>query len=914
MEKLVNEKNYIEEERDYWKSNLEYAEITEEIITMERLSNKIERGEFELALADSIVQKINGTFGNSELVKFITYLTALKVEILALFDKEESVVKTPVHEKELKLKNEFILLYDSIQVNDSIRDALNKVKSTVVGGFKNQHIDMTEVLREIDTNYVNDLRIQLTFLYNQMHNERQIEKYAHVEENQIAFVIEETEFSIKLKIVFNKSKISENKIKAIARTYEKVLENVIGNRECVINQMDLISQYDLDVYSKCSLGFNEFEKEETIISVFLKNVELYGNQIAIEKEEESVTYDRLNLLSDRLACGLVTILQDHPSEHIGILMDRNPNMIISILAILKIGKVYVPINTEYPNAKIQEIIEDARITVLISDQVSVTEELLNHDENLVIVDENQIDCYCAKEGTIIYEKEKFRNTPAYIIYTSGTTGKSKGVIVNNRNVLNLLRNTNSPYEFSCNDIWTMFHSYCFDFSVWEMYGALLHGGKLIIIPKEIAKDTASFYSLLVEKGVTVLNQTPGAFYSLIDVDKKVEEKRLALRYVIFGGEALTVSRLKEIMDKYEETQFINMYGITETTVHVTYKLLSKKDLDDTGSNIGKPLPNYGVYIVNNQMKLLPCGIEGEIVVVGEGVSDGYLNREELMKEKFVRLSFDKDRVAYRSGDLAKLEENGDLYYMVRKDRQVKIRGHRIEMGEIEAAILKYPGITDIKLIANMFNEGKVELCCYYCSKDLVTTDKFREYLSDKIVEYGIPSYFIHVDEIKLNKNGKVDVSSLPLPQDNILLDTEYEAPGSELEKLIQALWMKVLQVKKIGVNDDFFSLGGHSLNAINLIALMEEEAGVSFAVSDFFMNSTIRKQAEYIENNKSAQKIAIPKAGAKEYYAMSSAQKRMYYLYEMDKESLAYNMPIVLKADGKLDFDRIKSQVFRNYR
>ena len=344
----------------------------------------------------------------------------------------------------------------------------------------------------------------------------------------------------------------------------------------------------------------------------------------------------------------------------------------------------------------------------------------------------------------------------YVIYTSGTTGNPKGVLIEYKNVVRLLFNDAFQFDFSEKDVWTMFHNFNFDFSVWEMYGALLYGGKLIVVSSEIAKDTVSFSDLIIENGVTVLNQTPSAFYNLSEVFRTNPiDNNHHLRYAIFGGEALQPSKLSWWHEHYPQTKLVNMYGITETTVHVTYKEIGSKEIENGISLIGRPIPTLSCYILDEQQKLCAINQEGEMYIGGLGVARGYLNREELTKEKFIENPYKSGERLYRTGDLGRWREDGNLEYLGRIDDQVKIRGYRIELGEIEQALTSHTAVGQGVVIAiSIHSTSDKELIAYTTGE--ATAEELKAYLKEKLPSYMVPSYYVKLEKIPLTSNGKVD--------------------------------------------------------------------------------------------------------------------------------------------------------------
>jgi amino acid adenylation domain-containing protein len=411
-----------------------------------------------------------------------------------------------------------------------------------------------------------------------------------------------------------------------------------------------------------------------------------GN-VALVFGDEEVTYGDLNGRANQLA----HFLRQRgvgPEVLVGVCLERSLEMVVGLLAILKAGGAYVPIEPDYPPERASYMLTDARIKIVVSESAA-KDRFDEWDGEVVSIDDDwdRIGQESSENPSAVGANDNI----AYVIYTSGTTGKPKGTLVTHANVLRLFRATEPWFQFSERDVWTLFHSYAFDFSVWEMWGALLYGGKMVIIPYLLSRTPSAFYELLKRERVTVLNQTPSAFWQLqaVALDSG-EPGDLSLRLVIFGGEALAVSQLREWYEWHGGAgpRMVNMYGITETTIHVTYRELSVADVTTGGSPLGRALPDLDLYVLDEEMGPAPVGVAGELYVGGSGLSRGYLNHPDLTAARFLPHPYSRQPGArlYRSGDRAKRLANGDVEYLGRLDHQVKLRGFRIELREIESVL------------------------------------------------------------------------------------------------------------------------------------------------------------------------------------------------------------------------------------
>ncbi|MEO6638420.1 MAG: amino acid adenylation domain-containing protein, partial [Ginsengibacter sp.] len=453
----------------------------------------------------------------------------------------------------------------------------------------------------------------------------------------------------------------------------------------------------------------------------------------------------------------------------------------------------------------------------------------------------------SKEASTNLPERIVPSSLAYIIYTSGSTGKPKGVMIEHKNVVRLFQTDKPLFDFNQTDVWTMFHSFCFDFSVWEMYGALLYGGRLVVVPSSVSKDASLFSALLIKERVTIVNQTPSAFYVLQDA-LTAQNAEVNIRYVIFGGEALNPAKLRLWKEKYGEgCRLINMYGITETTVHVTFQEIGWKEIENGSSIIGKTIPTLNAYILDTSQNLVPIGIPGEICISGEGLARGYLNLDDLTLTKFIENPFAglAGSKIYRSGDMGRWLANGTIEYLGRIDDQVKIRGYRIELGEIETVLIQSGMVKSAIVIAKNRGEESKQLIGYIVVDDQFQKQDLLRYLHTKLPDYMIPAIWVQLENMPLTSNGKIDKKALPDPDTNQALSTGYVAARNELEAGLVEIWKAILHLERIGIYDNFFEIGGHSLLVIRLVSAIKRKLNVEPTINDIFIHPTI---ASFTEN------------------------------------------------------------------
>ncbi len=806
--------------------------------------------------------------------------------------------------------------------NKTFREFLKEVKENSLAAYENQDYQFEElveklnVTRELSRNPVFDVMFVLQNMDMGDFHVEGINIKPYKSENKVAkFDITmntvELKNSISIVMQYCTKLFSRATIERMCKHYENIIQEVIENIDIKLSEIDILTEEEKHhILTDFNNTKADYPKDKTIHQLFEEQVEKTPDNIAVVYEEKSFTYRELNERANQLA-RVLRYKGVKSDSIIAIMVEKSLDMIVGIMGVLKSGGAYLPIDPEYPKDRIEYMLEDSGAIMLLT-QKSVNKDI-SYSGEIIILDEYET---CHEDKSNLEAIVKPDNL-AYIIYTSGTTGKPKGAMIEHRNVVRLFFNDRALFDFTDKDVWTMFHSYCFDFSVWEMYGALLYGGKLIVIPKLIARDTAEYLKVLEQEKVTVLNQTPSAFYRLIEEDEKAGKCELSIRYVIFGGEALMPGMLKRFYEKYPKTKLINMYGITETTVHVTYKEITEEDIHQNISNIGKPIPTLTAYIMDKNAKLLPIGVPGELCVGGEGVCRGYLRRPELTAEKFITNMFaqnplETEEKLYRSGDLVRMLPDGNMEYMGRIDQQVKIRGHRIELGEIESRLLKYEGIKETIVIARKDEEQNNYLCAYIVldkeqiQDKSITVTELRQHLDKELPDYMIPSYFIQMEKLPLTANGKVDRKALPEPDGNISTGAVYEAPTNEIEEILVNIWQEILKIDKIGINDNFFELGGHSLKAASLAAKIHKALNIEIPLREIFKAPTIKGISEYVKGSEESIYSSIDPAEEKEYYEMSSAQKRMYILNQMNKESTSYNITKALVIEGELDLQKFK--------
>ncbi|MEZ5303396.1 MAG: amino acid adenylation domain-containing protein [Verrucomicrobiales bacterium] len=664
---------------------------------------------------------------------------------------------------------------------------------------------------------------------------------------------------LRLKIEFDRARLSGAAIERMLGHLETILRGIAANPGNKIKSLDLLTDRERQGLPAPSAE-RRFESPLTLHAQFEQRVAESPDAVAATCGADRLTYAALNRRANQLAKALVD-LGVKPGDFVGLCVERSLNVPASVLGILKAGAAYLPVDLAYPQDRLAFMLEDANAPILVT-QRSLADQLPAHRARLLFLDDFP-EAGDACDANI--DGGAAADDLAYCIYTSGSTGRPKGVMVTHQNVNRLMRATDAWFGFGAGDVWTLFHSYAFDFSVWEIWGALLYGGRLVVVPYLVSREPRAFYELVAEEGVTVLNQTPSAFRQFI----KAEEdgaRDLALRYVIFGGEALEMRSLQPWFDRHgdAEPQLVNMYGITETTVHVTYRPLRQSDLAG-GSVIGIPIPDLQIYILDPHGNPLPEGVPGEMFVGGAGLARGYLNRPELTAERFIKHPFaggEGERL-YRTGDVARLLPGGDLEYLGRCDDQVKIRGFRIELGEIESVLCEHPAIREACVIAREDAPGEKRLAAYYVAAAAGAEPSvagLREHLLHKLPDYMVPAAFVAMPDFPLTENGKINRRALPAPgSDRADLGREFAAPRTDAEMALAAIWAEVLRVDRIGIHDKFFELGGDSILLIQIVSKARAK-GIPISARDVFQKQTIAELAKGEAPGAEPQPVTVAKA------------------------------------------------------
>jgi len=704
---------------------------------------------------------------------------------------------------------------------------------------------------------------------------------------------------VNVKIIYDTGIYNEKKISRIYNNFMYILSTMVNEPELKIAYSDLITDSEkLEVLYKFNNTKVDYGNDQTFIELFEKQVEKTPDNIAIVSGNQKMTYRELN---NRANCIAYTLRKFGVGADVlvPVIAKRSAEMIVGIYGILKAGGAYVPIDPKFPKERIDYIIKDCNAKVVLKYAVDIK-------TNLPEINLGDISLYA--EDVSNPEKVSTLDNYVYCIYTSGTTGNPKGVININRGMINLLLYMKKEYKLCEEDVILQKTSYTFDASVWELTLWAITGAKVSLLPPGGEQDPNEICDIIKNTDVTVIQFVPSMLNMFLEyVEKHADGYDFSkIKYLFTIGEPLnsnTVKRTAKIFGSENNgLRIINEYGPTEASVFVT-TYDCKADMDTI--LIGKPIDNTQIHIVNNG-KLCGVGMVGEICIVGEALALGYLNKKELTDSKFVDNLFGSGKMYY-TGDLGRWLPDGNIEIFGRVDDQVKIRGCRVELAEIEIKIRNIENIEDCAVIAKKDSSGNNAIYAYVVSREEINEAYIKEQLSNQIPEYMIPTYIGRIDAIPVTTSGKLDRRSLPELKTNRI--TPYVAPNTKEEAILCEIYKSILKLDTVGIKDNFFHLGGHSLSAILLINQIDTRLGVKLNVRDIFENPTIEKLSSRIQDKSSNELTAIPFAKEKGYYKATSLQKRMYLLNEMALNSVSYNIPEVIRLRGKIDINRMKNAV-----
>ncbi|MFC3502869.1 amino acid adenylation domain-containing protein [Micromonospora krabiensis] len=812
---------------------------------------------------------------------YMTLLAAYEVFLAGHADQHDFAVGSPVagrHRPELEgLVGMFVNMLPMrarLDPDESFHDLLTRTRQEVLDALTHQEVQFEHLVAELDVarDVSRSPLFQVTFA---LQNYQMRDHSAGGDGPAVHWEVPDlgaTRFDLELLVVqtgdgelwcefsYDTALFDADTVARLGERFVALLRTVTARPDAPLRTVELLTDAERSqVLDGWGARTGRFPVERTLPALFEEQAARRPDAVALVHRDEQLTYGELDARAERLATRLRR-LGVGPDTLVALHLRPGTGTVTAILGVLKAGGAYVPLNLAYPRERLEFILADTGAPVLVTDEASDA-ELPTYDGRVVRLDAPRDDpepvpddpSRAARPGDL-----------AYVIYTSGSTGRPKGVLVEHQQVVRLLTASEAHFDFGPDDVWALLHSYAFDFSVWEMWGALAYGGRLVIVPPEAVRDQERLLDVLAEQRVTVLNQTPAAFRglraTLTETDRSFAD--LSVRVIVFGGDALYVRELRHWLSRYGDQRpaLVNMYGITETTVHVTAQRIRRADVRrGADSPIGRPLDDLRAYVLDRHLNPVPVGVPGELFVAGEGLARGYLNRAGLTAQRFLPEPFSGEPGArmYRTGDRVRWRADGTLEYLGRVDRQVKIRGYRIELGEIEAALQRHPEVRTCAVLAQPDGTGDRRLVAYVAAADGArrpTPGQLREHVARSLADYMVPAAFVVLDALPLTPNGKLDHRALPDPDlAQQQVEQEFVAPTTANERLIAEVWTQLLPVERVSVDDDFFLVGGQSLLAAQAVtrirrALTEAGSTGTLSLMDLFRCRTVRELARLLDD------------------------------------------------------------------
>ncbi len=883
------------------------------------------------ALTETLTNKIKELSKQEGVTLFITLLTAFKVLLYRYSQQKDIVVGSPIANRNLTQTENLIgcfvntlVLRSDLNGNPTFRELLGRVREVTLAAYAHQDLPfeklvealqperdlsrqplfqvafvfqnapMSELklpdlaLKPLSTN-IGTSKFELT-LYMEEVVPQQIGNLEYIAGSQ-----EKTSTGLIGLFEYNTDLFDADTINCAIAHFQTLLEGIVANPEQTIAQLPLLTTTEQKLFRQWNNTTTDYPQDKCIHQLFEQQVEKNGNAVAVVFEKEQLTYQQLNQKANQLAHYLLS-LEVKPETKVGICLERSQEMLIGLLAILKAGAGYIPLDPAYPQQRKEFILSDAQISILLTDTSNININNIT-DKKLVCLNKDRENIAAQSTQNPITKVNS--NHLAYIIYTSGSTGKPKGVEIAHHAVINFLTSMQQKPGLTTKDTLLAVTTISFDIAALELYLPLITGAKLILTPKEITGDGQLLSELIDSEDITVMQATPATWRMLLAAGWN----GCANLKILCGGEALSNDLARQLLTNC--SSLWNLYGPTETTIWSTVSTVDTAQLSHSTIPIGRPINNTQIYLYDEYQQPVPIGVVGEIYIGGSGLARGYLNRPQLTQSKFIH--HQSGKLLYKTGDLGRYLEDGSIEYIGRIDNQVKIRGFRIELGEIEAVLSQHPQVKQAVVICS-----EELLVAYIVSNESVLAD-IRDFVAQKLPSYMVPNIFVNIEALPLTPNGKVDRKALPAPDGEITGEHEYIAPRTQNEEIISNIFTSVLRVENVGIHDNFFQLGGHSLLATQLISRLKQAFSLEIPLRTLFESPTVAQLEQTLTQSITTQSslniCAIQPRTSEEQLPLSWAQERLWFLNQLEESSATYNIPGAVRISGNLDINALQKSL-----
>jgi tyrocidine synthetase-3 len=855
---------------------------------------------FDKELADRCLRVSKG----NDLSLFIVLLTFLKIVTAKCANSGDVIVAAPVLHKEHSEYNRFVALRSRVAGDSTYKEFLLEVRQTVISGFENEYYPLADIMKKFALDGDEFLYRTAIFLEN-IHDSHLTSQLKEMEENDLALGFKEEQGEITCTVFYNGALFDDSTIRVFASALMIVGRRALEDTAIPLDRLSMVDEEEKERVMKTFNTSMEMEPtNEPLFRLFQAQAEQTPQAPALFLDGETCGYGELDLKSGQLAAYL-RANGFKTGDVAALILESSFNMIAAMLGVMKAGGSYLPIDPDYPAKRIDAVLDDCRPAALIisSEMESLYKELSSHPSIPAAVNLDRDPVFGGKP--LEADPNIGGDSPAYLIYTSGTTGTPKGVSVPHRGIVNYARWRIRAFELGVEDKALQPLSYSFDGYCSNLYSTLLSGGELVMVPDSRRLDFKYMKELVVEKRITNVSLVPSMFQVLSD--HAADSDFSSLRFVVLAGETCTPELLSLSRKKAPAALLANEYGPTEASVTAVAHLGISMEHPNI---IGTPIANTRVYVLDPHGHPAPAGIPGQLCIAGTGLAKGYFGDSQLTAGRFFDDPVIGERI-YRSGDMARWRQDGTLEFIGRLDSQVKIRGNRIELGDIQARLLQYDAVKEAVVITKEDLTGDSTICAYFVTAAEVETAELREFLYEGLPDYMVPAHLMRLEAMPLTVSGKIDRRALP--DIDVSASDKYEAPRDKEEKTMVGIWADILGIEAelVGIDTNFFELGGNSLKATVMVSRIQKELHVDLPIAAIFETPRIRQLAVFIRKSEKVQEVVIEPAPEKEYYAASSAQKRIFIVQQMDPQSITYNMPAVHLLEGTFDSQKFSDTFLR---